>query len=367
VPHSIYIHIPFCKTHCPYCDFAVWTGQPVEVQQNYLNALCREINERANGGEIETVYLGGGTPSILPLSGLEQIIKTIEQNFKIAQNAEVTLETNPGTVSKNKLQEIKKLGFNRLSVGVQTFDERALAKLARGHNLQDAIDTLRWATEAGFDNISLDLIYGLPGQTIQSWQATIQMALAQQITHISCYSLAIEEGTPYKKLYENLNHPSLPPEEDLVQMYENLQAQSSVAGFEQYEVSNFAKAGFQSRHNLTYWQNQEFYGFGVAAHEFMRGQRKSHDRDLKAYIDDPIKQTLNECDPALEELMLRLRTKAGIDLQNYWQKFGINILEDKKHFIADYQNAGLIHLNGSNLNLTQKGFLLSTQIIANLI
>jgi oxygen-independent coproporphyrinogen-3 oxidase len=374
---AIYIHIPFCKTHCPYCDFAVWVishPRHANTIEAYIDSLCLEIKDRSHGEYIQTIYFGGGTPSILSSDQLSRIMQTLKENFQVSHQAEITLETNPGTVDLEKLKSIRQLGFNRLSIGVQTFDSELLQKLARGHNKEDALKTLSWAKEAGFENISLDLIFGLPGQSMSSWEDTIDQALSEQIQHISCYALTIEEGTPFHKMYSNSNHTHtnsaknsvIPSEEITVQMYEKLQVKLLEKGFEQYEVSNFAKTGFQSKHNLTYWRNEEFYGYGVSAHEFIKGERKSHNRNLEEYIQNPHSQIILDCNPALEELMLKLRTNEGLNLIEYQKKFDINLLTQKEKQIKQFQEAELIILSENNLKLTSKGFILSTYLIGEL-
>jgi oxygen-independent coproporphyrinogen-3 oxidase len=366
MPKSIYLHIPFCKTHCPYCDFAVWINKR-DYFEKYTEALCSEIKTRSKKEQIQTIYFGGGTPSILPINNIKQIMEVLKDSFQVSPDAEITFEVNPGTIDQNKLNELRHLGINRLSIGVQTFSEKLIKKLARGHSVQDAKDAVVWSVEAGFQNISLDLIYGLPQQSEQDWLDSINEALSLPIQHISCYSLTIEEGTPFKKMFDNAKHPSLPQEEALVNMYETLQTQLKRNNFVQYEVSNFAKTGFESKHNLTYWRNEGFYGFGVSAHEFTNGERKAHSRDLEKYIQNPLEQEVFDCNPQLEELMLGLRTKEGVNLEKYFGKYNINLLTEKEKIITKLQSEGLLQLTDSVINLTQKGFLLSTEIIGSLL
>ncbi len=326
-----------------------------------------EITERSQGETLETIYFGGGTPSLLSTEQLKQILDCLKNSFQIANNCEITLETNPGTVTKEKLKAMKELGINRLSLGVQTFDPALIAKLARGHNVEDAIESLGWAFEAGFANISLDLIYGLPKQSIESWKETIDQALKQPIQHISCYSLAIEEGTPFKKIYVSSSNELLPQETELATMYETLQTKLTEKGFKQYEVSNFAKPGFESRHNKAYWENKEFYGFGVSAHEFIAGKRRAHSRSLEAYLNNPLEQEELDCNPQIEELMLALRTAEGLDLVKYQSKFETVLYKTYKEFIDKCIQENLLTLENNYLKLTPKGFLLSNEIIARLI
>ncbi len=338
-----------------------------EKYQSYVKTLCYEIENRSSGEDIETIYFGGGTPSILPVDLIAKILKQLRKNFKVRSDVEITLETNPGTVDKLKLANLRELGVNRLSIGVQTFSESLIKKLARGHTVKEALDTIHWAQELGFENINLDLIYGLPKQSFVDWQKTIDKAFEQGINHISCYSLTIEENTPFHNIYGNSNHPDLPDEDLLFEMYEELQRYCLKKGFNQYEVSNFAKPGFESKHNLTYWRNQEFYGFGVSAHEYIQGQRKAHTRDLQNYLEASFGQETLDCNPQLEELMLKLRLKEGLNLKEYKSRFGIDLIQDKGDLLTEYIEKGLISINKDNCNLTYKGFLLSTQIISQLI
>ena len=371
MPNSIYIHIPFCKTHCPYCNFTVKLDHTGKLFKPYIQALCQEINNRTlnqDNNLIDTLYLGGGTPSILPIELLEELFETLYSVFKFSSGAEITIECNPGTADEHKLKDFKKLGINRLSIGVQTFDDQLLQKLARGHNVKQAKDIILNAKKQGFNNISLDLIYGLPNQTIQSWTESIKQALELPIQHISCYGLTIEENTPFAKIYTNSQNPLLPPEESLEKMYSILQDLCSENGFEQYEVSNFAQKGFESKHNLNYWKNTDFWGFGVSAHEFVNGKRKANTQNLEDYIKNPLNnQELLETNPALEDFMLPLRTSLGLNLKDYEIKYKINLLAGKDDLIRDLLKQNLIKLENNYLKITPKGFLLSTEIIGRLM
>lgn len=371
MPSSIYIHIPFCKTHCPYCNFTVKLDHTGKLFEPYIKALCQEIKNRvfqSNDNLIQTLYLGGGTPSILPIELLQELFETLYSQFKFDPKVEITLECNPGTADEYKLQGFKTLGINRLSVGVQTFNDELLQKLARGHNAIEAKNIIINAHKQGFENISLDLIYGLPKQTIQSWTESIKQAFELPIEHISCYGLSIEENTPFAKIYTNSQNPLLPQEKSLEDMYEILQKLCLEKGFEQYEVSNFAKKGFESKHNLNYWKNTDFWGFGVSAHEFIKGNRKANTENLDEYIKNSLSnQKILERNPALEDLMLPLRTKWGLNLKDYQTKYKIDLLAGKEHLIRDLQNQNLIKLENNYLKITPKGFLLSIEIISRLM
>ncbi|HEY9886228.1 MAG TPA: coproporphyrinogen-III oxidase family protein, partial [Vampirovibrionales bacterium] len=257
--------------------------------------------------------------------------------------------------------------INRLSLGVQTFEAKLNEKLARGHNVEEALEIIELAKSVGFENLSIDLIYGLPKQTMQDWQNTLKIAFSQNIQHISVYSLAIEEGTPYKAIYKSEAHPLLPQEDALADMYSFLQEEALKKGFRHYEVSNYAKPGYESQHNLNYWQNEAFYGFGVSAHQFVNGKRQANTKNLNEYIQNPIAKTELDCNPEIEELMLKLRTSSGINLEEYKSKFQVDIAENKKEIIAKMQSEGLVQQKGSKLKITNKGFILSTQIISQLL
>lgn len=368
---SAYIHLPFCKTKCPYCDFASEAISPVEHSKKstkYIDSLLEELEQRKPNlrGVLDTIYFGGGTPSLEQPEGIAKIITKLSDYYDIASDAEITLEANPGTVDKAKLLEFRAIGINRISVGAQTFDEGLLQKLGRGHSLADTDRVLRDIAAIDFNSWSLDLIYGLPGQTIESWQATLDRALEYQPPHISAYALSIEPTTPYGAYYKNSKHPELPVEDDVATMYEITTEFLAKAGLPRYEISNWAKPGHESRHNLCYWLADEYLAVGVGAHGFLDSRRYANPKNLNDYyaLDFTKQETIeiNAQETLVEKILLGLRLERGIDLIESYKPY---IRETKlNEFIA----AGLVKQQGnSNIKLTDRGILLSNRVIAELI
>jgi len=362
---GIYIHIPFCKSHCPYCDFAVYVDHRGELFERYVRSLCCEIKKRSRGEEISSVFFGGGTPSLLPIKMLSEILDVLRENFAFEKEIEISLEANPGALDLHKLKALRGMGVNRLSIGAQSFLADSLRRLGRIHSPEQIIDSVNWSREAGFENVSLDLIYGLSGQELSDWQQTLSLSLELKPTHLSCYSLTIEEGTPFARLYRDPG--SLPAEESYVEMYRYACQELTKAGYRHYEVSNFAKEKYLCQHNLIYWLGGEFYGFGVSAHEFLNEQRRAHTRHLQHYIDHPCKLHDLETNLAVEEMMLCLRTDVGLDLSHYQKKHDIDLLASSLPLIKRLQEAGLVMLHDRILCLTEEGFFVSNELIAQLM
>ena len=284
---GIYIHIPFCRSRCSYCDFATGTYES-DLAQRYVTALVQEISEaRRPGGltVVDSIYLGGGTPSLLSPSQLERIFDAVHRRFSVTATAEVTMEMNPGTVTPEKLRAYQAAGVNRASFGAQTFDDRELAKLGRIHTADDVRTTIEMLHQTGFDNVSFDLIAGLPGQTIDDWRRNLDEAVKLHPEHLSLYLLEVHEGTP---LAEHIRRGIQPkPDEDLAaEMYELMVERTATAGYKQYEISNFSQPGFESRHNSKYWACDAVYGFGCSAHSYDGNRlRWSNERDASVYAE----------------------------------------------------------------------------------
>src|SRR5215216_4655043 len=321
---GLYVHIPFCSSRCSYCDFATGLYQR-ELAERYVCALVAEIRSaRYQGQRADTIYFGGGTPSLLTPSQLDRILATLYDNFAIA-TPEITLEINPGSVDEEKLLAFRSLGINRASFGAQTFDDAELAKLGRSHSSADTLRTFADLRRAGFTKISFDLIAGLPGQTLAGWQRNIKQALDLRPEHLSFYLLEVHQGTP---LAEHIRRGIQPePDEDLAGvMYERMLEQSSEAGYEHYEISNLCQPGFHSRHNVKYWiTTAPYYGFGCSAHSYDgHGVRWSNTRDVLKYVEtiesglSPVveEQQLSETDMRAEALFLGMRLMHGIDLRS---------------------------------------------------
>src|ERR1044072_1208456 len=282
---GLYVHIPFCSSRCSYCDFATGLYQS-ELAERYVAALIEEIRRSPHSGaNVDTVYFGGGTPSLLAPAQLIRILVTLSEQFEIDPASEVTLEINPGSVTREKLEAFRNLGINRASFGAQTFDDRELAKLGRSHTAADALKTFSDLRSAGFMNISFDLIAGLPGQTLAGWQHNIKQALDLNPEHLSFYLLEVHSGTP---LAEHIRRGLQPvPDDDLAGvMYQWMLGEACEAGYEHYEISNLCRAGFHSRHNVKYWTAEPYYGFGCSAHSYDGGNRRwSNHRDVLKYVE----------------------------------------------------------------------------------
>lgn len=367
---GVYLHIPFCKSRCSYCDFATDVYRNNDAVERYVDALCSEI--RKSKCEIQnladTIYFGGGTPSLLTPSQLERILKTVTTTFDISHNAEITMEMNPATVTPATLAEYKKLGVNRASFGVQTFDDRALKLLARGHDADDARKTFAMLREAGFDNISFDLIAGLPNQTLEDWSRNLDEAIAMSPEHLSLYLLEIHEGTPLAEQVR-VGRAARPDDELAAAMYEMMLDRLAAVGYEQYEISNFCKSGFESRHNTKYWRLEPVYGFGVSAHSFDGRGRYANERDTAKYValietKGSPEVMREEIDLESEFIFLGLRMEDGVDLEVYKLQFEIDLVERFSDELASLTETGLVEINDCRLRLTRKGKLFSNEVFA---
>lgn len=389
---GIYLHIPFCKSRCSYCDFATDVYRDSGAVERYVNAICLEIEAflpqiNANDADkrsdlnlrhlrpsavsiagIETIYFGGGTPSLLNPGQLERILNAVHLKFNIDPAAEITMEMNPATVTKETLRAFRSLGVNRASFGVQTFNDRDLKLLARGHDANDARNTFRMLREAGFENVSFDLIAGLPGQTLDDWKSNLEQAIELNPEHISLYLLEIHSATP---LAEQVRSGRRKPidEELAANMYELMLDRLAAAGYEQYEISNFAKPGFESRHNSKYWTLDPVFGFGVSAHSFDGRQRYANERDTAKYVsmiesNKTAEVVREDIDLASEFIFLGLRLESGIELYAFSGRFGFDLVEKYRFELDDLIDKGLIDLNGPAMKLTRKGKLFSNEVFS---
>ena len=354
---SVYIHIPFCKQKCKYCSFVSFPC--VEEATNYVSALLNEINNNYKGEYLDTLYFGGGTPSLLKANLLEKIIS----KFNLAQNCEITLELNPDDADLNYLSTLHQVGINRLSIGSQAFDDEILKHIGRRHNSRQIIEAVNFAQKAGFKNISLDLIYGLPNQTVEKLKQDLKIITDLNIQHISTYGLKIEEDSLWGK-----NPPeNIPDDDSQADMYLLINNYLETKGYKRYEISNFSLKNYESRHNLNYWNNNEYYGFGVAAHGYIDNIRYSNCNTLKEYIDNPNQHAnchvQTEIEKLEEEIFLGFRKESGIDSTAISKKFGIDF-ETKyknalKKFIPNY-----IIKTPQGYKLSIDGVLLSNNILA---
>lgn len=388
VETGLYVHIPFCRQRCGYCDFNTFTGLS-RLMPAYVNALCQELAVVGNGHEdavIDTIFFGGGTPSLLTLDQFAQIFSQLRTTFNLLPNAEITIEANPGTVSKDYLQGLAGLGVNRLSFGMQSANVQDLVILNRRHQFEDVVNAVSWANQAGIRHINLDLIFGIPGQTVASWQQTLQLASQFQIDHLSLYSLIIEDGTPFKRWYERGLLPEI-DEEAVAQMYEWAMDFLNSRGFDQYEISNWAlrrEDGLDSRcqHNLHTWQYHPYFGFGTGASGFIAGVRTRNVPSIPVFIrriqegqpDRPAAETvqpLERWEQMEEAMMIGLRlTDEGVSEVNYLSQFGVSYFAVFGKQIHSLLNKGLIEIVGGDLRhlrLTQQGRLLGNQVFMEFI
>ena len=371
---GIYIHIPFCRSKCDYCDFYSLAGQEgrMDDYQKALLAHMKETAPQTRGWQIDTVYFGGGTPSFYGEKRLRELLRLIGKRFDLAKDAEITVECNPDSVDLKMLQALRRAGVNRLSLGVQSACDRELQSLHRPHDFQQAVQAVALARKAKFQNLSLDLIYGLPGQELAGWQDTVEQVLALKPEHLSCYGLKVEEGTPLD--YRVSRGEKLPDDDAQADMYLWTVERLEKEGYRQYEISNFARSGYQSRHNLKYWMGRPYIGFGPGAHSDFGGRRYSFVRDLEGYISGVLEggAVIDSSDliPARERgseyLMLRLRTARGIEEWEYRREFFLDFdpIEQK---LEDYERHGWAERHERRWNLTPKGFLISNQLIGDLL
>jgi len=370
---GLYIHIPFCKQKCVYCDFYSLPRGEARMD-DFTAALCAHLTETApfaSGHQVDTVFFGGGTPSYLGADRLTKILKLILKKYNVTRDAEITLEANPDSACDWKtLRALRRAGFNRLSLGMQSASDAELAAIGRVHTMEQVRQAVEAARKAKLDNISLDLIYGLPGQTMEQWQRNLSAAVELAPQHISCYGLKVEEDTPLSRM-TNLN---LPDDELQADMYLYTVDYLQQRGLLQYEISNFAHPGHESRHNLKYWTLGEYAGFGPGAHSDFGGTRYAYVRDLDAYIRGVTEHTPmlseSECispmDRDTEWLMLGLRTVQGLDPKDYERRFRRRF-DCFLPFLENCRSAGYTQLTDGRWHLTPVGFLLSNQIIGGML
>lgn len=370
---SAYIHIPFCKSKCKYCSFISYTKP--DMITGYIYALLKDISDNYRGEELRTLYFGGGTPSLVPAELLGKVIS----KFKFQNEYELTVEVNPDDCTPEYLQALIKQGVNRLSIGSQTFDDNILKLIGRRHNSSDIIRTVEFAKNAGFENISVDLIYGLPTQTLEGLRQDLDKFLSLEIQHISTYGLKIEADSYWGKYYNkadnrlvvpNSDRIYLPPDDDTqADMYEGVNEILERNGFYRYEVSNFAKKEYESKHNLNYWNNNEYYGFGAAAHGYVDGVRFYNYSELEKYMAAPSTheygKTLTEDEKLEEEIFLGFRKREGVNVNKIKEKFGIDFENKYKAILEKYSD--FIEKTPAGYALNLKGVLVSNMILADFI
>ncbi len=354
----VYIHIPFCIRKCNYCSFV--SGIDIKNKDIYLSALMNQINNTYKNERIKTLYIGGGTPSLLEAKDIKNII----QAFRLDNNAELTLEVNPETVEETKFYRIREIGINRISLGVQSFNDNILKNIGRNHTKKNILESIEIIKKCSFNNINIDLIYGLPNQNMDILKKDIEQSLNLEIQHLSTYGLKIEKNSFLGK-----NPPqNLPNDEQQADMYIELCSELTKNGFEHYEISNFAKNGYESKHNCAYWKNQNYYGFGLNASGYEGKKRYRNIANFQTYIDNPnlkAEETeLTEEEILEEEIFLALRLKTGINIEEINKKFNIDFLNKYQSIIKKYTELKLLENKNNKLNLTEEGFLLSNEIMS---
>lgn len=373
MPLELYIHIPFCVKKCAYCDFlSMAAGR--EVQRSYVDALKKEIRARgkkeySRGRSVISIFFGGGTPSILPAEWIGEILTVIYENFRVEDTAEISIESNPGTLNIEKLRSYTRMGINRLSLGCQTTEDSELQMLGRIHTWEDFLENYDLAREAGFSNINVDLMSGLPGQSLSTWEASLKRIAELEPEHISAYSLILEEGTP---LYEEQDQYVFPEEEEERTMYERTHEILESYGFHQYEISNYSLPGRECRHNIGYWIGTEYLGLGLGAASYVENRRFSNTSDRERYL------LYAECPELLEEeeevltlkdrmgerMILGLRMMQGVSASAFQEEFGRSLTEEYGSVIQKYEEWNLLAWEGDYLYLTREGISVSNQVMA---
>ncbi len=372
-PTSTYIHIPFCAAKCGYCDFNSYAGL-MPLAGRYVDALCRQIASADTElrQPLKTVFFGGGTPSILQARHLDQILTVICDTFGLAPDAEVTLEANPESATLEKLQKTREAGFNRISVGAQSFDDNMLHRIGRIHTHQKFLTALRNARRAGYGNVSFDLMFALPGQTLQDVYDTVMRAIDLDPEHISAYCLTVEEGTDFHRLF-SAGALDVPGEELQAQMFLTIREALLQAGFEHYEISNYARPGRRCRHNEVYWRNEPYWGFGTGAVGYVNGRRMKWETNPARYIEQmeslgaagEVEAEALESEELLgETAMLALRTSDGLNLTRASERFGIDAASLYAPEIRRFTAAGVLERANDTVRLTPDGLLLANEVIA---
>ena len=370
---ALYLHIPFCRSRCVYCDFCSSTyGR--EIQSAYVQALLQELRQRSGelaGGTVSSIYIGGGTPSVLFDKDLSAIFHAIYSVYNIKECAEVTLEANPDDVTTERVRAWKDMGINRLSLGVQSLDDRLLQMLNRRHTSRQAIHAVEAAFRKGLDNVSIDLMYGLPMLDMPSWEQTLELALALPVVHLSAYCLSVERETVMEqKIVQGIWH--LPDDELAEAQYKSLISATREAGFEHYEISNFARNGKFSRHNSSYWDGTPYVGLGVGAHSYDGSVRRANTTDVQRYAQSngnvPYNiETLSKFDQLNEMLFLSLRTSRGLNLSHFKKNFGEEVFQAVIQQAHPHIVHGRLKQDGDTLRLTEAGIFVSNDVLSDLL
>jgi oxygen-independent coproporphyrinogen-3 oxidase len=375
LPTALYLHVPFCLAKCFYCDFYSVVRAPESVSR-YLDALGTELrlarHERRE--PLRTVYVGGGTPTVLAATELERLLSMLSRELRLSDGAEFTVETNPGTGSAEKLHTLRKHGVNRLSIGVQSFNDRLLALLGRRHKAQDALEALSQAKAAGFSNVSLDLMFGVPTQTAEDWSSDLEAALGCDVAHLSTYSLTYEENTPLARAVAT-GRMDAPGEEEELRMYETAIDTLTAQGYEHYEVSNFCRPGFRCRHNEVYWANEPYQGLGPSAVSCVGGERRRNVASLDDYLRMlesgrpavDFRERLDREKRARETAMLNLRRTRGIIFDEFLASTGFDARTLFSREIREFSSSGLIESDKRGMRLTRRGLMVADTVLSELV
>ena len=373
---GLYLHIPFCRSKCLYCGFYS-VARRADLHHRYAQALGRQIEQAAQEfaaflHPVTSIFFGGGSPSLLASDLLEELLASCRRHFIIAEAVEISLEANPGTVSAAKLQHLRRAGFNRLSLGIQSFHNQDLQRLGRGHSAAEALESVRWARQAGFTNLSVDLMYGLPEQQVQDWQATLDQALNLAPEHLSIYELTVEPDTVFAQRREDL---ALPSEESVLKMLDLTLHHLGQAGYQRYEISNYARPGFQCQHNRNYWNTGDWLGFGPSAVSCIKSRRYLTPADIEGFCHrieagQKLWQEEEQLTPEArfrESLIMGLRMTEGLSLADIEQRFGLNVRNYYGEGLERLEKLGLLDLSQGRIRLTQAGLLLANTVMAELV
>jgi oxygen-independent coproporphyrinogen-3 oxidase len=366
---ALYLHIPYCRHRCNYCSFVSSSGRELEIPL-YVQALATEIHlKRMPDATVKSIYFGGGTPSLLPASQIKQLLNTIGKDYRIDDRAEITLEANPGTIDTDYLKALSSAGINRLSLGIQSLDDTELRLLGRIHTAADGLKAIEQSREAGFNNLNLDFIYGIPGRDINEWEHMLHSITDQAAPHLSLYALTLEDDTLLATKIQSGEIPA-PDADNAASEYEMACKLLAEAGYQQYEISNWAKPGMESRHNLVYWQRQPYLGLGAAAHSMLGSERRANTSNIERYINAlnngcPPEETVEVIDEKLalaETIILGLRLNRGISADDIQSLFKVDLYQRFATEIADLTAFGLLEREGARLKLTPRGRLLGNEV-----
>lgn len=376
-PLGLYIHIPFCLQKCGYCDFYSEAGQPDDLKKAYAESLCREFaaygRQLAAEYTVDTVFLGGGTPSILPSHLTKSILSAVFDEFDVSADAEVSMECNPATLTEEKLGVYREAGINRLSLGVQSMDDGLLQVMGRAHSRQDVVETVQLARKAGFDNLNLDLMFGIPGQSRRMWEETVRTVFAMNPEHLSFYSLELAEGTPfYRQIARGILEPT--PQEEDRQMYHFLLRELQERGYDHYEISNSARPGYRCRHNLKYWDLSDYLGLGASAHSFLSGRRFASVSDALAYVqavengESPVSwhHENSRQDSITDYTFTALRRREGIGKMDFAKRFGEefwDVFAGREEEFRQFAQRGEAEEDESGIRITEQGMDIASRII----